>query len=354
MLNTTGNRADREAERKAQEKARQRAEVASIVAGLQTILEGDEQLLAFARGRLAGGWRGKLSVGPEAFFAPYVNIGLTERRFILQHIHPENGRPSEILPHFFPLSDIAALTFTDIETFGNAPACRLILRQNNEQHFRLRLEGAVNFENAKQMAEVFQSLTSARRTAARPTQSVCAHCGHVLDQPSKFCPYCGQRRTDTPAPPEPTNGAAVASAPPSESSAPEPPAFVAPAPSEAPDVETPPTPPVPDVAVSAPPSAWFETPVPDTLEAPFGEEPHAPSLPEEISPDTARYEQPTSEMLSEALSEAEEVTVHVEPENAPTEADAALPAEESEADRPSPAESDENQTHGDSPSLGEN
>ena len=77
-----------------------RAEQATIVSGLKTVLESDEQLLGFARGRIAGGWRGKLNVGPEAFFAPFVNVGLTERRFVLQHIHPENGRPSEIMPHF--------------------------------------------------------------------------------------------------------------------------------------------------------------------------------------------------------------------------------------------------------------
>src|SRR5215472_11003983 len=131
MIDSKERDADpKEKRAKEAEKAR-REEQASIVQGLQTVLEGEEQLLAFARGRIAGGWRGKLTVGPEAFFAPFVNIALTERRFLLQHIHPENGRPSEILPHFFPIAEIQELTFTDIETFGGEPACRLILRLND-------------------------------------------------------------------------------------------------------------------------------------------------------------------------------------------------------------------------------
>jgi hypothetical protein len=276
-------------------------------------LEGDEQLLAFARGRLAGGWRGKLTVGPEAFFAPYVNIGLTERRFVLQHFHPENGRPSEILPHFFPLADIAGLTFSDVETFGAAPSCRLVLRLHNDQHFRLRLEGAANFENARQMVEVFQSLTVARhRDAPRPTESLCAHCGHILDQPSKFCPYCGQRRTDMPVEP-PAPAPAAETAPPEES---------------------------PTTERFAPPAA------PD-----FGATPSeppgfvAPPLPEETSPDTARYEQPASEMLSEALAEAHEEAAPPEetkPESPAGEFETPLSA-------PEPAK-DEDQTHDSHPS----
>jgi hypothetical protein len=214
MLNSTERRAQEKAERDAEEKARRRAEQAQIVEGLRTVLDGDEQLLAFARGRIAGGWRGKLNVGPEAFFAPFVNIGLTERRFILQHIHPEDGRPSEILPHFFPLSEIEGLTFSDIETFGAEQACRLILRLNSDQHFRLRLRGQAAFESAEDIVKVFNSLTSVRPATMTPTQSVCATCGHIIDQPSKFCPYCGARRTDAQATGSPPTG---------ENRAPEPP-----------------------------------------------------------------------------------------------------------------------------------
>ncbi len=441
MLNSTENRPDRDAERKARLKARRRAEQAAIVEGLRTALDEDEQLLAFARGRLAGGWRGKLLVGPEAFFAPYVNIGLTERRLVLQHIHPENGRPSEILPHFFPLAEIAALVFTDIETFGAEPACRLILRLNGEQHFRLRLDGATNFENARAMAEVFQSLTSARRSATRPTQSVCATCGHVLDQPFKFCPYCGQPRADAqpepisesvaetappspveiapepPAPPAPTVEAAapapeapIAPEMPSAPVAPAawneatvtetpeaPPAAPAPEPSVAATEETsmrpraaeripefalpetpvpsvPPftaAPPVPEasfapviapappveVAVPAPeapvtppaPTGWIEAPTPEVPDAALLESPPAPEA--EASPATDRYEQPTSEPLSDALAETPQA--ETAPEPAELASAAPTPPEATTAEAAPSEPSSTETTNGDSSSSGE-
>jgi hypothetical protein len=194
MNNTAERKTRSRAEREADLRAARRAEQATIVAGLKTALEADEQLLGFARGRIAGGFRGKLNVGPEAFFAPIVNIGLTERRLVLQHIHPENGRPSEILPHFYALSEIASLAFSDIETYGAEPACRLVVHMTNDLFCRLRLRGQTNFESAQSIAEVFTSLTGPRRTGFTPTQRVCPQCTRMLDQPYKFCPYCGQQQ----------------------------------------------------------------------------------------------------------------------------------------------------------------
>ena len=199
-MNSTDTKPKSRAEREAEEKARRRAEEATIVAGLKQAIDADEQLLGFTRGRVAGGIRGKMSLGPEAFFAPFVNIGLTERRLVVQHINAETGRPGEILPHFYALGDIATLAFSDIETFGADAAARLTLRLRNDQHTRLRLRGQGNFENAKAIVEVFQSLTSAQRPVTTPTQRVCATCQHILDQPFKFCPYCGQLQ-DPNAPP---------------------------------------------------------------------------------------------------------------------------------------------------------
>jgi len=191
MNNTAGRQPKNRAEREAEQRSQRRAEQAGIVSALMTVLESDEQLLGFARGRIAGGFRGKLNVGPEAFFAPGVNIGLSERRLVLQHIHSENGRPSEILPHYYALSDIASLTFSDIETYGADPACRLVVRMTNEATCRLRLRGQLNFESAATIAEVFNSLTGSRRNSSTPTQRSCSKCVRMLDQPYKFCPYCG-------------------------------------------------------------------------------------------------------------------------------------------------------------------
>ena len=208
-MNSTDSKPKSKAEREAEEKARRRAEAATIVAGLKQALDGDEQLLGFARGRLAGGIRGKMSLGPEAFFAPYVNVGLTERRLVIQHINAETGRPGEILPHYYALGDIAAMNFSDIETFGGEAAARLTVRLQNEQHTRLRLRGQTNFESAQAIVEVFRSLTLAQRPRTTPTQRICATCQHILDQPFKFCPYCGQQQDLT------------ASAPPAATEAPE-------------------------------------------------------------------------------------------------------------------------------------
>ncbi len=180
------------AEQEAQHKALRRAEQANILAGIRPILEAEEQLLAFGRARIAGGWRGKLNVGPEAFFAPFANVALTERRFVVQHVHHTTGRPSEMLPHSYALGTISRATFTDIETFGGEPACRLILHLQNGLYVRLRLRGQLNFASAKNMVELFDSLTLAQRaTTVSPLQTTCANCHQILDQDYKFCPFCG-------------------------------------------------------------------------------------------------------------------------------------------------------------------
>ena len=193
MINTSDEKSRTKTAKDAEARAKRRAEQAQIVAGLQEMLEADEQLLGFTRGLIAGGLRGKLTVGFEALFAPYVNIGLTERRIVLQHVQPESGKPNEILPHSFPLSDLHSVVFSDIETFGGEPAGRLNLRLFNDQHFRLRFRGTENVQNAHTISDVFSSLTATRpKPRTSPTQSVCPHCDQVLDRVSRFCPYCGQ------------------------------------------------------------------------------------------------------------------------------------------------------------------
>lgn len=197
MINTSedklGEKSRNKSAKDAEARTKRRAAQAQIVGGLQTLLEPDEQLLGFTRGIIAGGLRGKLTVGFEALFAPYVNLGLTERRVVLQHVQPESGKPNEILPHSFPLSEIQSIAFSDIETFGGEPAGRLSLRLFNDQHFRLRFRGADPVQDAHAIADVFVSLTSTRpRSRTSPTQSVCPHCDQILDRVTRFCPYCGQ------------------------------------------------------------------------------------------------------------------------------------------------------------------
>ena len=151
------------------------------------------------------------------------------------------------------------VTFSDVETFGGVPACRLALRLRNDQFFRIRFVGQGNFDSVRTVADVFRSLTTLRRGTTSPTQRVCATCKHVLDQPVKFCPYCGVRQeettahstpeTATPPPPAPASEARpdfldealsfLSPEPPKPAQAP--PATEPPPPTEAPPVaETPP------------------------------------------------------------------------------------------------------------------
>ena len=208
MINTSDEKGRARSAKAAGSRTKTRAEQAQIVTGLQSVLEADEQLFAFTRGVIAGGLRGKLTVGFEALFAPYVNIGLTERRIVLQHVQPESGKPNEILPHSFPLAELRAVAFSDIETFGGEPEGRLNLRLFNDQHFRLRCKGSENVASAQTIGSVFDSLTSARPKArTSPTQSLCPHCDRVLDTVTRFCPYCGHGLDG--APESPGNGGAA-------------------------------------------------------------------------------------------------------------------------------------------------
>ena len=191
---TTGL-SEKKAETEAHNESKIAREVqAQIVTSVQSLLEGDEQILAFTRGTIAGGLKGKLSVGIEAIFAPVVNVGLTDRRVILQHIHPNAGTPSQILPHIYSYGEVAAILFTDIETFGKAPAARLVIHLHNDQYFRVRVTGIGPVKGAKTLTEVFASIISKNPvfTQSAPMRR-CLECEHPLDSLSKFCPYCGAK-----------------------------------------------------------------------------------------------------------------------------------------------------------------
>ena len=167
---------------------------AHVIAALQTTLESGEALLGFTRGRVSGGWKGKLSVGVEALFAPDVNIGLTDRRLVLQHVTATSGKPSQILPHTFPLEKLSRIQFSEIETFGGETEGRLVIRETDETTLRLRLTGKEFCRDAQTLAEVFKSLLQAQqKSTVHPTSPPCPSCGRALSQPARFCPYCGSK-----------------------------------------------------------------------------------------------------------------------------------------------------------------
>jgi hypothetical protein len=275
MINTSEDKSREKTAKETEARARRRADQAQIVSGLQSLLEADEQLLGFTRGLIAGGLRGKLTVGFEALFAPYVNVGLTERRVVLQHVQPESGKPNDILPHSFPLSELQSITFSDIETFGAEPAARLNLRMFNDQHFRLRLRGAEQVESAQNIAGVFSSLTSTRPKArTSPTQSVCPHCDQVLDRVSRFCPYCGQTLA-TMEPPADSPATVAAPMPAAEPS----PVALAPT-SEAPEV-------APDESEPEPPAAEAPQAEPKAARTRNRTKPSVETVGEEAAPEPA-------------------------------------------------------------------
>ncbi len=169
-----------------------REQQAEIYQQLQTLLEPGENLLGFTRGRIAGGFQGKLFIGIESFFVPYVNVGLTDKRLILQHLTRELDKPSRNQPHSFPLPEVINIAFTEADAFHEIDELgRLSVQLLDEQSCRLRLDGAGACDDAKELVEVFNSLSTRHHTPQSPTQQLCKECQKVIDQPVKFCPYCG-------------------------------------------------------------------------------------------------------------------------------------------------------------------
>lgn len=178
-----------------------KAQQATAYSNLQTLLEEGESLLSFTRGKIAGGVQGKLFMGLESFLAPDVNIGLTDRRAVFQHLGRDSDKPARMAPHSFPLSEIINIHYQEADAFHEPDELgRLTLQLAEEQSCRIRLYGRNNCDDAREFAEVFRSLTAGRReAAASPVQNLCGECQSILDNPAKFCPYCGARLPEPPA-----------------------------------------------------------------------------------------------------------------------------------------------------------
>lgn len=170
-----------------------RSEQASIVDGLTSLLEEGEQLLGFTRAWIGGGVRGKLLLGPEAFLSPILNVGLTDRGLLLQHVRSSDGKPANIPPHRYPMENILHIQFLFSETFGGSiPAGRLTIQLSQSTPLRLRIWGKHNVKDAQAMAEVFRAFLASHRIEEPSLWHTCASCGEKTDQLYRFCPYCGQ------------------------------------------------------------------------------------------------------------------------------------------------------------------
>ena len=192
MLNTTERPAA--ADSAAADKKAAKAETAAIVKGITSLLNPDEQLLGYARASIAGGIKGKLTIGPEAMVAPLVNIGLTDKRLILQHVNSESKQLSRIAPHSFPLTEIRTIEFSDLAIHGHQDTARLIITLVDEQHIRLRSTGKPNFGALLALTSVYNALTGSSRHGGGASLK-CSACEHVLDTTCRFCPFCGAEQS---------------------------------------------------------------------------------------------------------------------------------------------------------------
>src|SRR5438105_5151086 len=84
------------------EKSWDRAVEAAAYEDLAAVLEPDEALLGVTRGRIMAGWRPRRG-NPKALFSPFVNLGLTGSRLILQPVQPSTGAAISGSVAAFPL-----------------------------------------------------------------------------------------------------------------------------------------------------------------------------------------------------------------------------------------------------------
>jgi hypothetical protein len=167
---------------------------AFAIEDLQTVLKPDEALLGSTRGRIAGSWRRKLSLNPQTFLSPFVNLGLTGERLILQQIQQGNGRAASEKITEFPLSDVVSIAASDADPMESGRSVRLAIVLNNGESFRIRAAGRLA-SAAQEIVEVWGSLASSTPKATVHLER-CASCERTFDLPHRFCPFCGKEQGD--------------------------------------------------------------------------------------------------------------------------------------------------------------
>jgi len=162
---------------------------------LQKALEPEESLLGATRGKIAGSWRGRFSLHPQALFSPYINLGLTGDRLLIQHIRQDTGRAVSEKPLAVPLSDVASVSLSDADPFEAGRTVRVVVDLASGESLRLRAVGRLA-ESARELVEVWESLSGMARTIQTDEAGTCPHCGRLLDRLYRFCPFCGKDTGD--------------------------------------------------------------------------------------------------------------------------------------------------------------
>jgi hypothetical protein len=162
---------------------------------LSQLLEAEESILGMTRGRLVGSWRPRAGLNPRALFTPFVNLGLSHSRLILQPIQQSDGRAVTSAAASYPLSSIIAMTRSDADVLEPGRTIRLIVHFAAGESMRLKTSGRMA-ESANSLVEVWQSLYRDQAGNEPPAGIPCRSCGRELDRPYKFCPFCGNEQED--------------------------------------------------------------------------------------------------------------------------------------------------------------
>lgn len=155
---------------------------------LSHALEEGETLLGACRGRLVGNWKPRFVLNPRAWISPFANVGLTNRRMLLQSIDQGTGAAASSGAVGIPMEQIGGVEAGDAESMGPGETVRLTVHLGSGEQFRLRATGRLASQ-ARELAEVWQSLYGNMSGAVEAT--VCAGCSRALDRSHRFCPYCG-------------------------------------------------------------------------------------------------------------------------------------------------------------------
>ncbi len=162
---------------------------------LSQVLEGDETLLGFTRGRLTARWTPRSGINPRLLLSQYANFGLTSDRIILMPVQSGSGSSPANSATSFPVRDVCALNITDIDPLEPGRTVRLTALLTGGESLRLKAAG--------RLAATAQDIVTVWRSLYAPSASDvnipdrCEHCGRELDRPYRFCPFCGSAQQST-------------------------------------------------------------------------------------------------------------------------------------------------------------
>jgi hypothetical protein len=161
---------------------------ASAYEDLGASLKEDETLLAVTRGRIGGTWRRKLTFNLQSVLSPFVNVGLTSDRLILQQLQQGNGRALTDTTSDVPLSDVVSIAASEPDVLAPGNPARLAVTLSTGEAFRIRTAGRLA-EAASELSEVWSTLSAAQSSAV---EIRCSHCGRAWERSHRFCPFCGK------------------------------------------------------------------------------------------------------------------------------------------------------------------